>query len=188
MLSFLRTLFSQPTSEPSSTPTTSGTPGMPSLPSVLSPVSSDSQSSLKTKLTRQLRADEGEVLHAYSDSLGFLTIGVGRLIDKRKGGGITAEESAYLLANDIEKRLKELERRLPWFNRLDEPRRAVLANMSFQLGVDGLLGFTNTLAMVERGDYEGAAAGMLNSLWARQTPARAKRLSEQMRTGQWVFQ
>lgn len=143
--------------------------------------------SLKSSLTKQLRADEGEVLHAYSDSLGFLTIGVGRLVDKRKGGGITAEEAAYLLANDIDKRLNELERRLPWFSRLDEARRGVLLNMSFQLGVDGLLGFTNTLAMVERGDYQGAAAGMLNSLWSRQTPARARRLSEQMRTGRWVF-
>lgn len=188
MLSFLRTLFSLLTSERSSTPSTSGTPDTPSLPSVPSPASSGSQSLLKTKLTRQLRDDEGEVLTAYQDTLGFWTIGVGRLIDKRKGGGITAEESAYLLANDIEKRLGELERRLPWFSRLDEPRRGALLNMSFQLGVDGLLGFTNTLAMIERGDYEGAAAGMLNSLWARQTPARAKRLSEQMRTGQWIFQ
>jgi lysozyme len=28
---------------------------------------------------------------------------------------------------------------------------------------------------------------MLNSLWAKQTPARAKRLAEQMRTGEWVW-
>lgn len=188
MQSFLSGLFSLLKSGRQSTPNTSGTPDTPSLPSVPSPASSDSPSSLKTKLTKQLRADEGEVLHAYQDTLGFWTIGVGRLIDKRKGGGITAEEAAYLLANDIDKRLKELERRLPWISRLDEARRGVLLNMSFQLGVDGLLGFTNTLAMVERGDYQGAAAGMLNSLWARQTPARAKRLSEQMRTGQWVFQ
>lgn len=30
------------------------------------------------KLTTQLIRDEGEVLHAYTDSLGYLTIGVGR--------------------------------------------------------------------------------------------------------------
>lgn len=128
------------------------------------------------------------MLHAYSDSLGFLTIGVGRLIDQRKGGGITPEESAYLLSNDIDKRLEELRRRLPWFPRLNEARQGVLLNMSFQMGVEGLLAFKNTLAMIESGDYEKAARGMLASLWATQTPARAERLSEQMRTGKWVFQ
>ena len=40
-------------------------------------------------LTDQLRRDEGCVLHAYPDHLGFLTLGIGRLIDRRKGGGIT---------------------------------------------------------------------------------------------------
>lgn len=136
-------------------------------------------------LTAQLRRDEGEVLTAYEDSLGFLTIGIGRLIDKRKGGGITAEESAYLLANDIRRKTAELVRELPWSEHLDPVRFAVLQNMAFQMGVTGLKGFINTLAMVRRGDYAAAASGMLQSLWARQTPARAKRLSEQMRTGSW---
>ena len=140
---------------------------------------------MKAKLIKQLRRDEGEVLHAYTDSLSFLTIGVGRLIDKRKGGGITAEESAYLLNNDIERTRAELLRRAPWIAGLDDARRGCLINMAFQLGVDGLLGFKNTLEMVRRGDYAGAAAGMLQSLWARQTPERAKRLSAQMLTGVW---
>jgi lysozyme len=59
--------------------------------------------------------------------------------------------------------------------------------MSFQLGVDGLLGFKNTLKMIEQRNYEAAAAGMLNSLWAKQTPERANRMAEQMRTGIWQF-
>lgn len=140
---------------------------------------------MKTELTKQLRRDEDEVLHAYPDHLGYLTIGVGRLIDKRKGGGITPEESAYLLSNDIDKREAELLRRAPWMANLDPVRFGALLNMAFQMGVDGLLGFKNTLAMVRDGDYEGAAAGMLNSLWAQQTPERAKRISKQMKTGVW---
>lgn len=138
------------------------------------------------RLTTQLRRDEGEVLHAYTDSLGFLTIGVGRLIDKRKGGGITSEESAYLLANDIARVMADVRRRLPWFDRLDPARQGVLLNMAFQMGVDGLMGFKNTLAMIERGDYDGAATGMLASLWATQTPQRAQRMADQMRSGQWT--
>jgi lysozyme len=59
--------------------------------------------------------------------------------------------------------------------------------MSFQLGVDGLLGFKNTLKLVEQGNYESAAENMLKSLWAKQTPARAKRMSDQMKTGVWQY-
>ncbi|MEQ1229906.1 glycoside hydrolase family protein [Acinetobacter junii] len=138
-------------------------------------------------ITRLLRGEEGEVLTEYKDHLGYSTIGVGRLIDARKGGGITAEESAYLLSNDIQKKLSELERKLPWVKELDEARRGVLLSMAFQMGTEGLLGFKNTLEMVRTGRYTDAAKGMLNSLWAKQTPQRAKRHSEQMRTGKWVI-
>ena len=138
-------------------------------------------------ITRLLRGEEGEVLNEYKDHLGYSTIGVGRLIDARKGGGITAEESAYLLSNDIQKKLSELERKLPWIKELDEARRGVLLSMAFQMGTEGLLGFKNTLEMVRTGRYTDAAKGMLNSLWAKQTPQRAKRHSEQMRTGKWVI-
>lgn len=126
------------------------------------------------------------MLHAYQDHLGYWTIGIGRLIDKRKGGGISQAEAAMLLANDIARVMADVRRRLPWFDRLDPARQGVLLNMAFQMGVDGLMGFRNTLAMIERGDYDGAATGMLNSLWGReQTPARAARLAVQMRTGVW---
>ena len=140
---------------------------------------------MKTELTKQLRRDEGEVLTAYQDHLGFWTLGVGRLIDKRKGGGITAEESAYLLSNDIDKREAELLRRAPWMATLDPARFGALLNMAFQMGVDGLLGFKNTLAMVRNGEYDAAEAMMLESLWAKQTPERAARISKQVKTGVW---
>lgn len=37
-----------------------------------------------------IEAHEGRVLHAYRDSLGFWTVGVGRLIDARKGAKLPA--------------------------------------------------------------------------------------------------
>jgi len=140
---------------------------------------------LRERLTTQLRRDEGEVLHAYQDHLGYWTLGIGRLIDRRKGGGITQAEATYLLANDIERIEREVRRRLPWFADLSEARQGVLLNMAFQMGVDGLMGFRNTLQMIQLGRYGDAATGMLSSLWAQQTPARAQRMSEQMRTGVW---
>lgn len=143
---------------------------------------------MKTELTRQLRGDEGVKAHAYQDHLGFWTIGVGRLVDERKAGsGLRPEEITFLLNNDIDDRIRELGRRLPWFLDLDPARQGVLLNMSFQMGVDGLLGFKNTLKLVERGDYAQAADNMLLSKWATQTPQRAQRMAEQMRTGRWQY-
>lgn len=141
---------------------------------------------MKAELTKQLRRDEGESLCAYADSLSYLTIGVGRLIDSRKpGAGLRPDEVAYLLNNDIDDRIEKLTRSLPWFQNLDDVRKGVLLNMAFQLGTDGLLAFKNTLAMVQAGQYDKAAVGMLASKWATQTPERANRLSVQMKTGAW---
>lgn len=129
--------------------------------------------------------DEGCVLHVYPDSLGFSTIGIGRLIDKRRGGGITQAEADMLLQNDLARIEADLDSRTPWWRGLDAPRRAVVEGMAFQMGVAGLLGFSSTLALVQAGQYAEAARQMLTSKWARQTPARAARLAEQMKTGEW---
>lgn len=151
------------------------------------------------EMIRQLSRDEGRKYVVYKDHLGYDTIGVGHLIDPRKGGflpsyaavelsdhGRLSDETIdRLLIDDIKAKDEELRRRAPWVNGLDDARYGCLLNMAFQMGVTGLLGFKNTLNMVKIGDYEGAAKGMLNSLWARQTPKRAKRVSEQMRTGKW---
>jgi len=143
---------------------------------------------MKAELTRQLKGDEDVRAQAYQDSLGLWTIGVGRLIDARKpGSGLRPEEITFMLNNDIDDRIDQLSRRLPWFQDLDSARQGVLLNMAFQLGINGLLGFVNTLKMVEQGNYSAAADNMLLSKWAAQTPARAKRMAEQMRSGQWQY-
>jgi lysozyme len=136
-------------------------------------------------LIAQLRRDEGFVSHAYRDSLGFWTIGIGRLIDQKKGGGITHEEAAHLLKNDIEKVDKQLQARLPWIVTLSPARRGVLQNMAFQMGIDGVMRFRDTLTMIEQREYTKASQAMLDSTWAKQTPERAKRLSTQMLTDAW---
>jgi len=158
--------------------------------SASSPVQSQGSSnkvSWIAKATDQIKQDEGLVLHVYDDTLGYSTIGYGRLVDRRKNGGISEEEALYLLKNDVNARLNVLENAIDFFARLDDARKAVLLNMSFQLGIAGLLKFKSTLSYIESGDYENASANMLKSLWARQTPNRANRLAEQMRTGQWQY-
>lgn len=136
-------------------------------------------------LTEQLRRDEGTESCAYQDSLGYWTIGVGRLIDARKGGGLSNDEIDYLLDNDVKAKTAEVLQALPWVARLSEPRRAVLVNMAFQMGTKGLLAFHRTLGSIEDGQYSEAALEMLDSTWAKQTPARAMRLATQMETDEW---
>ena len=135
-------------------------------------------------LLEQLLRDEGEVLHAYQDSRTFWTIGVGRLIDKRKGGGISHDEAMHLLDNDIAKVRGAVMARFPWAVDIDPVRLDVLHAMCFQMGIVGLAGFKTTLRMVEAGQYSAAAKQMLKSLWAKQTPERAQRLARQMETGE----
>lgn len=141
---------------------------------------------MESELIRQLKRDEGTRATAYTDSMGWLTIGVGRLIDSRKpGSGLRPDEIDYLLRNDINDRVAALQKALPWFVKLDEARQGVLINMAFQMGTAGLLAFRQTLVLVRDGKYAEAAEQMLKSKWAEQTPGRAKRLSEQMKTGEW---
>lgn len=137
-------------------------------------------------LVGQLLRDEEEVLHAYPDSLGFWTIGVGHLIDSRKGGGIPQSISRQLLALDIERAQTQLSETFPWTDALDAVRRGALVNMTFQMGIRGLGQFHGMLQALQQGDYVGAAVAGLDSIWARaQTPARAHRLMQQIQTGVW---
>lgn len=140
---------------------------------------------IPTNLNNQLIRDEGLRLFPYTDTVGKLTIGVGRnLTDK----GITPDEAEFMLSDDIAEVTAELSKSLPvaLLQSIDPIRLAVLVNMAFNIGVAGLLKFSNTLALVTSGDYAGAADAMLESQWAKQVGSRAQRLSEQMRTGQWV--
>lgn len=132
---------------------------------------------------KMLIRHEGNIPYAYKDSLGYWTIGVGFLIDKEKGGKLEPEEIQFILQNRIDKLVKELAVKLPWMTELTPTRQAVLVNMAFNLGVNGLLGFKNTLAFVRAGEYEKAARGMLASKWASQVKGRAVELAELMRKG-----
>jgi lysozyme len=133
-----------------------------------------------------LKREEGYVPHAYKDHLGYWTIGYGRLIDERKGGGISREEGEFLLTNDIRKIEDALDEAVPWWREMTSARQAVLLSMAYQMGIRGVLGFRNTLRHMEAGDYDRAARGMMASKWARyDTPGRAARHAEIMVIGRF---
>jgi lysozyme len=52
--------------------------------------------------------------------------------------------------------------------------------MTFQMGPAGVGKFKNMLIALQNQSYAEAAAEMLDSRWAKQTPNRAKKLSSQM--------
>jgi lysozyme len=137
----------------------------------------------------QLKSEEGVEHQAYPDPLTNgppWTIGVGHTGPEVKPGLVwTDEQIDEALAKDIEKHNRGVLRELPWVTSMNEPRQAVVFGMAFQMGVDGLLGFRNTLAKMQKRDYYGAAHGMRQSKWFKQTSARAERMAKQMETGEW---
>ena len=131
-----------------------------------------------------LKREEGFVSHVYQDHLGYWTIGYGKMVDKRKGGGITEEQALRIMMDDVDTIEDELDRQIDWFWELDPVRQAVLVCMAYQMGVPGLLRFRNTLLNIKAGNYAQAAKGMRASLWAQQTPGRAERMAKAMETGE----
>ena len=145
------------------------------------------------RLQEQLIRDEGVKLFVYDDAndnpvvpgytlVGHPTIGIGRALDTR---GITMAEALYLNNDDIKDVQNGLLDSLPWLANLDVVRFAALENMAFNLGVNGLLEFTETLAAIKQGNYDLAAEDMLKSEWAQQVGDRANRLAQQIKTGVW---
>lgn len=132
------------------------------------------------QLIEELKVDEGQVLTLYKCSAGKNTIGVGRNLDDR---GITADEASYLLSNDIDICIDELEVVFPWFSTLSDARQRVVINMCFNLGLTRLLGFKKFLAAMETGDWETAGAEMLDSNWSKQVGDRSIRLRDLLLEG-----
>jgi len=138
----------------------------------------------QARLLAQLKVDEGCRLYAYSDSLGFLTIGYGRLIDRKKGGQISQGEAEYLLGNDINRTENELSQ-YGWFNAQDSVRQAALADMAFNLGTMGLLHFPHFLGYLQAKDYVNAVKELIDTPWRVQVGVRADRIIKLIETGVW---
>lgn len=131
---------------------------------------------------RLLRLHEGTRRKPYRDTVGKLTVGVGRNLDDK---GLRDDEIALMLTNDIKECEADLDRALPWWRTLNAPRQHVLLDMCFNLGLTKLLGFKNTLKYIQQGNWAQAKANMLQSLWARQVGSRAVRLGQMMEQGEW---
>ena len=135
-------------------------------------------------LAHDLEIDEGRVPYAYTDSLGYQTIGVGILIDKRKGGKLLPEEIDFILNNRMKKVLAGVVGE-PWYPAVanDPVRLAGVLNMQFQLGSESDEEFANSFRYIAAKNWPKAGANLALSKWAKQTPARAKRVIAMIETG-----
>ncbi len=137
----------------------------------------------------QLVRDEGMRLTVYHDTRGFDTVGVGHNLDANPLPDvvypITQAQALQILGKDVERISTFLQSKLPWIVNLDDARLGVLQNMSFNLGVPGLLSFHHDLADTQAGNFEKAAADMKASAWYTEVGERAERLVQQILTGEW---
>jgi lysozyme len=131
-------------------------------------------------IEKMLRLHEGSRKYPYVDTVGKVTIGIGRnLTDK----GISEYEEAYMLENDIAE--AELEcRKIGWFRQLDGVRQSAVIDMVFNMGLPRFQTFVKANAAMAKSDFDTAAREYLDSKWAGQVGQRAITITEMIRTGE----
>ena len=132
----------------------------------------------KMSLIESIKRHEGYVGIVYKDSLGIDTIGYGFAIKDLE----LDEDICEII---LERKLKELETRVnlkfKWFMYMPQEIKDVVMEMCYQLGVGGVSKFKKTIAYLQNKQWEEASVEMLDSLWAKQTPNRAKELSNRVK-------
>lgn len=124
-------------------------------------------------LIDDIKQEEGFKGVVYKCTEGFDTIGYGTKLP------INEEEATLLLEYRLNKTRANL---LSSLYNYDLPNEVwdILLNMSYQLGGGGVLKFKKMLEALKNKDYVEASKQGMDSLWAKQTPNRAKRLMDRL--------
>ena len=130
-------------------------------------------------LLESIKHHEGFVEHVYDDSLGIPTIGYGFAI---KDLILQEDLCDEILLRKLRILGRSVMGKFPFFDSLPSDCKDVLMEMCYQLGVTGVSKFKKALKAMEDGDWEKAADEMLDSKWAKQTPNRAKEMSNIIRS------
>lgn len=133
----------------------------------------------EASLLNQIKKHEGFRSQVYECTEGYDTIGYGFAIKDLKLDEDIAELILMRKLNDLQERIAN---KFAWYLVSPEEVKDVVTNMCYQLGVSGFSKFKKTIYLLETEQYEDASIEMLNSLWAKQTPNRAKELSETLRS------
>ena len=125
-------------------------------------------------LIENIKESEGFVAHVYNDSLGIPTIGYGFAIKDLILDEDLAEEILIRKVRDL---VARVDRKFDWFVTADNNVKEVVVEMCYQMGLSGFSKFKKTIYYLEKENYIEASKEMLDSKWAKQTPNRAKKLS-----------
>lgn len=132
-----------------------------------------------TLLLASIRQHESFSAKPAADSGGTLVIGWGHNVFTKP---LSRLQGDYLLETDISDVLQAIRLAWPFFEQLDGPRQRAVAEMGYQMGAAGLLGFHRMLRALERGDHEAAAMEALDSDLAKDTPSRAHFYAELLKS------
>ena len=127
------------------------------------------------KLIDEIKKHEGFKDTVYKCTAGVDTIGVGFAI---KDLELSEEVCDLILQEKLEALEERFEKKFDWFKTSPIEVRNVMLNMAYQLGFRGFCKFKKTIAYLEDAEWEKASVEMLDSKWAKQTPNRARELSE----------
>lgn len=132
------------------------------------------------ELMTELKRDEGRRDRPYKDTRGILTIGYGHNL---MASGLCEAALSAQLDHDIHLVFSALDQRLPWWRKHPEPVQRVLANLCFNLGIDGLLKFKKTLPLIMAREYVAAADALMeNGTYINQVGDRVGRLANLLRS------
>ena len=127
-------------------------------------------------LIADIKAHEGYSKKVYKDTLGYPTIGIGFLVSSLE---LDEDVCDIILERRLKKNEAVLQRKMTYYSKLPLEVQNIIQNMYYQMG-NRLFNFVKTLHYIENGKWRAASLEMLQSLWAKQTPNRAKELSERM--------
>ena len=126
-------------------------------------------------IIEQLKVHEGYKSKVYKCTAGVDTIGIGFAI---KDLELSEDVCDLILTEKLEVLEERFEKKFDWFATSPVEVRNVMLNMAYQLGFAGFCKFKKTIAYLQEAEWEKASEEMLDSRWAKQTPNRAKELSE----------
>jgi lysozyme len=111
---------------------------------------------------------------------GHPTAGYGFALDVAP---LTVDEAVPILTGRAIAAAHALASALPWMVTLSEPRQRALSNMAYNLGVSGLLKFTQFLAFMQAEQFNLAADDLEQTPWYKEVGARGVRIVATIRTG-----
>ena len=138
-----------------------------------------------TDLKEEIKSHEGFVNKIYKDHLGFPTIFFGHLItpedNYEEDKEYPKEMGEEVFELDFQKALASTES-LIGSRPVNHTAKEVLIEMVYQMGVGGVSKFKKMWEALDSEDYSEAGNQMLDSRWAKQTPARCGKLSGKMKS------